>query len=194
MMQTVLDGTGHDSFDIERRWANAYMGIMKTIQQSDDNTDKYFIMCVEYALRVQDRNGTTPTSYFNEVERVVTKTSGDCHYASIMESFGGASFRKRLPFRSFMDFAVWCNLVGYVKSSANSLSKDEILHAAQFKDAFLVNDKITNLIESQAPTLHKAITSDRTLLKTVLSDVLGAKRKEARRTKWGETKNKWLTW
>ncbi|KAF2443978.1 hypothetical protein P171DRAFT_23043 [Karstenula rhodostoma CBS 690.94] len=193
MRETILDGTGHDLFDTERRWANAYMGIIKTVHQSENNTDKYFIMCIEYALRVEKRTGITPTSYLDEVGRAATRISEGYHQLSIIEDFGGASFRKHLPFRSFMDFAVWCNLVGYVKASADSVSKDTLLHAAPFKNGVLSNGRVHDLITSHAPTLYKAMTSDRALLKTVLSDALGARRKEARRTKWKVARNRWFT-
>ncbi|KAL5417911.1 hypothetical protein PMIN04_007547 [Paraphaeosphaeria minitans] len=106
MGEAIVDGTGHDSFDTERRWANAYMGIIKTIHQSDYNTDKYFVMCMESALRVETGTGTTPATHLNELGRGAMCPAEGHHQWSIMEDLGDALFRGKLPFRSFIDFTV----------------------------------------------------------------------------------------
>lgn len=40
---------------------------------------------------------------------------------------------KALEIKTFLDFAVWLNLAGYVRSKAPTMTRTEVLHAAEFK-------------------------------------------------------------
>ncbi|KAK7193127.1 hypothetical protein DPSP01_007534 [Paraphaeosphaeria sporulosa] len=184
MRENILNGTGHDSFDTERRWADAHIGIMKTIYQSNDNTHKYFIMCIQSALRVEERTCTTPATYLNELGRVAMNHAEGYYQWSMMEDFGDARLREKLSFHSFIDFAVWGDLISYIKACAGSISKDTLSRAAQFPHGRFSSGRVADMIKNYAPTLYKAMKSDRSPLILILRDALGTEKKKAGRTRW----------
>ncbi|KAH5068687.1 hypothetical protein HBH95_191200 [Parastagonospora nodorum] len=69
LWQTVLEATGHDAFDIERRWANASMGIFKTTPASLDERWTNLRICIDYAILVEFSHNVCPVEYLNELWR-----------------------------------------------------------------------------------------------------------------------------
>jgi hypothetical protein len=130
MWKKILDTTGHDMFDPERHWANAYLGIFKAVI-GDARTN--FLLCLEYALRLEFRTQVCPVEYLDEVGRTAVATDIFTLMAQHVNRYARDSMSPRPTIETFLDIAVMFNLAGYVRVKGPQVSRSEIVHAAKKK-------------------------------------------------------------
>ncbi|KAH4843293.1 hypothetical protein HBI25_223290 [Parastagonospora nodorum] len=122
LWQTVLEATGHDAFDIERRWANASMGIFKTTPASLDERWTNLRICIDYAILVEFSHNVCPVEYLNELWRSTVQRR-------IYESGGSSPDIPLSQIRSPLDFAVHFCLVSYINAIGPIVTREELTHA-----------------------------------------------------------------
>ncbi|KAF2803249.1 uncharacterized protein BDZ99DRAFT_576168 [Mytilinidion resinicola] len=192
MWKTILNATGHDAFDPERHWANGFMGILKAVNTTSDAKWENFIWCIEYALMLENKLQSSFVDYLDEVSRAGMKNCEDYRTSKYVKRVGFDTIRRPPALQSFLDFAVWFNLVGYVRVKAKTASRDELLHATQFK-GILWREQIEESWLAGKVMLTKAgFITDRSALKQVLSNSLQSKSSELRKEKWEKTKRRFF--
>ncbi|OCL12858.1 hypothetical protein AOQ84DRAFT_372707 [Glonium stellatum] len=118
----VLDATGHESFDPNEHWANAFLWMLKTLGHSVSPERVWNILtwCIEYALILQLKRRVVQVTYLDEIFRVYGVIQNTRHLGSIQY------------LNSPLDLAVWCNLADYVRIKVKELSQQQCEHALVF--------------------------------------------------------------
>lgn len=165
---------------------NSRLSSLKTKKWAHQNGLDAFLDCIEAALFLEKETGHAPVSYLDGVGSAVSQNGYFCETASY---FIQDRFDISLPsFCSFMDFAVWLNLIGYVRAKAEAANQDVLEHAARFRNIPHSEDLIgsNNLV-------FEAVTSDRSELKKVLSSALKVRGKSSPRG-MRERAKRWFPW
>jgi hypothetical protein len=128
--ETILDATGHESFNPEERWANGFLWALKTSDPSfplfQDVWDT-FTWCIEYALRLEETHDSVQFEYLDEVGRVGMIIRQQYRRKKRVDPFQVVG--RRTILHSFLDVAAWFNLMGYVRIKAKSVAKAELKDA-----------------------------------------------------------------
>jgi hypothetical protein len=134
--EQIRQCTGYDAMNTDEHWANASLWTLKTLEPNpwaseherfklwDDVAD-----CVEYALRLEERDRKVRVSYLDEVGR-----AGVAERMQYIRA-NATDLPEAPPIESFLDIAVWLNLAGYVSIKASSkggADRKEIRHAVAY--------------------------------------------------------------
>jgi hypothetical protein len=184
MQNSILDSTGHAEFDTNHRWANAFLGMLKAIDHSPYEKWKCFLQCIEYGLHSEQHHGQTPVQYFEEAGRVLMHVDTAYQIPGFVV-ISGRGNQKLPPFKTFLDFAVFLNLTGYVRAKGGQVERKELLHASKFKR--LRPDRVNWDTDSLSATVH---AKDRKALDDALSGALRDAAQKAGDSKWQRMKSK----
>jgi hypothetical protein len=118
----ILDATKHDSYKPEEYWANGYLWALKTLDPRSVKPDQawsIFTLCLEFALRLEEKHDSVQVQYLDEVGRVFT----DMRQQFEVELF------YYFKMESFLDIAAAFNLAGYISVKAEIMTQQELDHA-----------------------------------------------------------------
>ncbi|KAF2191676.1 hypothetical protein K469DRAFT_718697, partial [Zopfia rhizophila CBS 207.26] len=130
--EKIRQATGQDSFNPDEYWANASLWALKTIRPKRTATRvvwpiwEILAWCVEYALRLEEKDGKVRVTYLDEVGRAGIQERQDCIKEHDTDLPVGAVVE------TFLNIAVWLNLAGYVRLKVNSVSRSEVKHSIEY--------------------------------------------------------------
>ena len=134
MWKNVLITTGHDAYEADRRWANAFLSILKKIKSPPLCKWSDLLWCVHYALLTEERTRVCPVAYLEEVHRAAKLNCGTYRDSQFAKPFAYENKRKVPQNQNFIDFAIWINHLGYFRSKAPTLTLNELEHAAEWRN------------------------------------------------------------
>jgi hypothetical protein len=197
MWDNVLISTGHDTFDPDRYWANGFMEILKSIKGPRIDKWSDLMWCVYYTLRIEKRLHTCLVEYLDEVDRAAKVTCSlyrDGIFATRTTRITGT--KRTSCVQNFLDFAVWASLPSYVRIKAPTMTHNELLHAAQFKDSpdWITrepgNNSCKHMMVKRLEHTGYREGSFRLELEQVLDSAFRSKKKEERKNKWSNAKKR----
>lgn len=152
--KVIMEATADPSFDPEERWANAFLWAFKIsvsphTNNSDDVIDS-FTWCVEYALRLETRDGKVRLTYLDEVGRAAMSK----HVRIVLGNFHCDQVADISKLAPFFELALDLGLQGYVRIKAQSTQKSVIKKA--IGNLVLIRTASSGLEGRTA--LHNAIT------------------------------------
>ncbi|KAF1837270.1 hypothetical protein BDW02DRAFT_175185 [Decorospora gaudefroyi] len=183
MWNNVLDTTGHDDFDPEWHWANGHLGMFKAVAGTTPTKMSHFILCVEYALRLEHRLQICPVKYLDEVGR--TATIHHVYDAFLPRAIGGSV-------ASFLEFSVLFQLVGYVKAKGATVPRRELKNAARLQGLLDAKQWESLHRHIEIPAGDAGFVSSRKELDDVLNRLLGTNDGRGWGSKWQRTKERFL--
>jgi hypothetical protein len=129
----ILEKTGLDAFDTDEHWANGSLWTLKTL--SPHTTPEYqeflslwdnLAWCIEYALRLEEKDKKVRARYLDEVGRAAVTSRQSLIAINATDLPEGAIAE------TFLDVAVWLNLTGYVSVRAKTSKRNENKHAVEY--------------------------------------------------------------
>jgi hypothetical protein len=134
--EQILQATGYKSFNPNEHWANASLWTLKTLEPNPwaSEHNKFALWddlawCIEYALRLEESDKKVRLTYFDEVGR-----AGITERLAYIRA-NATDLPEAPPIETFLDLAVWLNLIGYVSIKAKNAERKEIRHAVGYFQA-----------------------------------------------------------
>ncbi|KAF2117082.1 hypothetical protein BDV96DRAFT_490389 [Lophiotrema nucula] len=127
-LETQLNAMTLDQgFDTDEQWANASLWALKTLPAKEPLQiwDK-LAWCIEYALRLEEKDGKVRLTYLDEVGRAAINERQDLINSHSSDLPDGATAE------NFLDIAVWLNLIGYVRIKAKDADRKVVKHAIEY--------------------------------------------------------------
>ncbi|KAF1997134.1 hypothetical protein P154DRAFT_622732 [Amniculicola lignicola CBS 123094] len=128
--EQIRNATGNNKFNSDENWANASLWNLKTLHHDGDSKLplwNHIAWCIEYALRLEEKDGKVRLTYLDEVGRAgITERKDLINLAAIDLPDGVTT-------ESFLDLAVWLNLGGYVRIKAKDTDRKEIKHSLEYE-------------------------------------------------------------
>ncbi|KAF2016210.1 hypothetical protein BU24DRAFT_422561 [Aaosphaeria arxii CBS 175.79] len=133
IQEQILHITGNGYFESDECWANSRLWALKTARLERGPMGKTHIAiweelawCIEYALRLQEKDNKVRTTYLDEVG-----------FAAIIEHQENirndeTDLPEGMQAESFLDIAVWLNLAGYVTIKAKGAERKANKHAVEY--------------------------------------------------------------
>ncbi|KAF2856080.1 hypothetical protein T440DRAFT_438724 [Plenodomus tracheiphilus IPT5] len=192
----VLETTEHDAFDLTSHKANALMGIFKAVPDSADAKWRQFMGCVFLALQAESQLKHCDVEYLEEVGRTAMVICV-LYLRGAHLKFSRLDVRKPLEFLTFLDLAVWLRLVSYVQFKAPLVTREDLHHAARFRDLPMSEEVSNSEFPGWIPTddaTRAAIANicTRKQLDKVLDEALRGHDKDQRRSKLDYFKRRFL--
>ncbi|KAH7068640.1 hypothetical protein FB567DRAFT_457239 [Paraphoma chrysanthemicola] len=130
MWSRILEATGHDSFDIEMRWMNGLLAAFKATSTTPPAKWYEFKACIECAILRQHRTRICPVKYLDELGHAAMQKCPEL-------SLGTLTYPLHTPIprvQTVLDFAVWLRLASWIDAKAQTMTHQDVVHAAKFID------------------------------------------------------------
>ncbi|KAH7138816.1 hypothetical protein B0J11DRAFT_25033 [Dendryphion nanum] len=129
----IHNATTRSSFNSNESWANASLWALKTLEPHQRSRDETTLplwndlaWCIEYALRLEASDKKVRVTYLDEVGRAAIAERRERIRNNETDLPEG------VVAETFLDLAVWLNLVGYVSIKAKTAERKEIKHAIDY--------------------------------------------------------------
>ncbi|KAI8936526.1 hypothetical protein NX059_006930 [Plenodomus lindquistii] len=198
MWSTVLEVTGHDTFDAMAHWANAHLAALKAIPGEVILSEAQLISCISRSLLLEFRLQLCDVEYLDEVRRAAMV---NCDYYRNEECLlkSRSRIKKTSKIQCFLDFAVSMNLANYVRLKGPLVTRDEVLHAAQFRDArYFGKLRLMSIVHRDVILSRRMDEQDfqtlcsKKVLDQALNEVLRDHDKRYQKEKWKKRRQKFL--
>ncbi|KAF2794964.1 hypothetical protein K505DRAFT_407227 [Melanomma pulvis-pyrius CBS 109.77] len=133
VLEKIRQATGGDAFNSDEYWANASLWALKTLRPQQKAQKQVFPVwedlawCMEYALRLEEKDNKVRVTYLDEVGRAGI---GERH-----DTIAAMDLPRGYATETFLDIALWLNLTGYVRIKAKTAERKDIKHAMEYNRA-----------------------------------------------------------
>jgi hypothetical protein len=152
--EIICEATANTSFDAQESWANCFLWCLKTIRPIDNISSVKWELwdplswCMEYALRLQERDGKTRLTYLDEVSKAFEQDRESVYRrGQLLETTYDA------PRESFVSVAAALSFNDYVRVKLKTMSRAERKGFSKSRLNRLIRDAYT--ANSQLPGRQK---------------------------------------